>query len=66
VFGITILLIGAFGIAAVIDVVHAGQPLRFWGLAIAGALWILVVGVGYFQDYSLLRRFTGRRDPPRK
>lgn len=58
VLGITVLMVAAFALTAVLYVVHVGRPVAFWTLWVVGPLWILVVGLGYWQDYALLRRVT--------
>jgi hypothetical protein len=59
VLGITVLTVVGFGLAAVADIARIYGGTRWWITLIVGALWILVVGLGYWQDYKLLRRATG-------
>lgn len=59
VLGSTVLLIGAWALDAGAEFVPVAYGIQFWVFAIAGVLWSLVVGLGYLQNYALLRRVTG-------
>ena len=54
VLGLTLLSIGA-----VITASRLAVPGLWWVTTITGALWILVVGLGYLQRYRFLIQATG-------
>jgi hypothetical protein len=64
VLGVSALQIAAYGFFAGAEFVPIAFQTRLWILGTTGGLWLLVVGAGYLQNYSLLRRVTGKREPP--
>jgi hypothetical protein len=59
VLGITGLTVVGCALAAVADIARIYGGTRWWITLGVGALWIFVVGLGYLQDFKLLRRATG-------
>ena len=64
VLGVTVLMIAVYALSALTDIIDVRYPIPSWSIAIVGGLWTLVVGLGYFQDNTLLRRATERWSPP--
>lgn len=60
VLGVTVLTVAAYALAAPAEIARIGGASRWWITTIIGALWIVVVGLGYLQNYALLRRATGK------
>jgi len=59
VLGLTLLSIGVNAFDAVITASRLAVPGLWWVTTITGALWILVVGLGYLQRYRFLIQATG-------
>jgi hypothetical protein len=64
VLAVTVLMVAAHALDAVAEIAQVGYAIPSWSIAIVGGLWTLVVGLGYLQDYALLRRATERRSSP--
>jgi hypothetical protein len=60
VLGVTVLTAIFYALAAAAEVAQVGIAVPWPITTIVGVLWISVVGLGYIQDYAILRRFTKR------
>lgn len=63
VLGVTVLVIAGYTLSAAAKLVPIDGATVWWTTTIIGALWVLVVGLGYLQGYELLVRATGRVGP---
>lgn len=59
VLGITLLAIAVNAFDALITATQLAVPGLWWATTITGALWIVVVGLGYLQHYRTLIQATG-------
>jgi hypothetical protein len=64
VLGITILTVVVYTLGAAAEIARIGGAAKWWITTIIGVLWMLIVGLGYFQNYALLVRLTGKGSPP--
>lgn len=64
VFAVTVLTIAAYATAIVSTIAQVRVPGMWWITTIVGAIWIVVVALGYFQDYRFLLRVTGSDRKP--
>jgi hypothetical protein len=51
-------MIAAHAVAAVAEVAQIDGTALWWTTTITGAVWIVVVGLGYIQGYGVLLRAT--------
>ena len=62
VLGVTCLAMVVYGLDAVIRLVEPDLRGAWgWATTFAGALWIVVVAIGWWQSYRTLVRITGRK-----
>jgi hypothetical protein len=61
VLGVSVLAVGVYALSAVAELAGTDLTVPLWLTAVAGGLWAVIVGLGYFQEYALLRRLTDRR-----
>jgi len=59
VLGISLLTMLVQAFDALTVVAHFHVPGQWWVITMTGALWIVVVAVGYLQRYRFLLRATG-------
>ena len=59
VLGLTVLTIATYAFAAAARMAQIDGATLWWTTTIIGAIWILVVGLGYLQRYELILRVTG-------
>jgi hypothetical protein len=61
VFVATLLMIAASGVAIAGEFAMVGRAVAYWISSVLWVVWVVVVGLGYFQDYRFLRQATRRR-----